>query len=72
MSGTIFQSRWYHLTVATIYLLSGITLLVMSSNTEEPFKTKMIGVAIMCYGLYRFVIKFMIRKSQIHSGPDIK
>ena len=51
----LFQSKWYHVIMATIYFLAGVVILIKSYSADTVDNTVILGWLLCIYGAYRLV-----------------
>lgn len=60
---SLFQSKWYHLIMATIYFLTGAFILYRGYTNEVLDNTNIIIGWVFCiYGTYRIISKLVSLK----------
>lgn len=51
----MFQKNGYHITVASIYIISGAIVLLYNMINTKDYQLSMLGGVIIIYGLFRIL-----------------
>jgi hypothetical protein len=55
----LFQSKWYHALMATIYFLAGVLILIKGYSGDSVDNIIIIGWLLCIYGTFRLVSKIL-------------
>jgi len=59
-----FQSKWYHICVAAIYIAAGLVLIWKDDSEGQSFQPAMIGWILCSYGGYRIISRLLRKNSE--------